>query len=374
MAEEYLTISELAKELRVSVATIRRLIHSGKLQVYRVGSQQIRISRDQVQAYLAQCQPKKSEASAPLAAVTPLTAKAPTRLPVAGRGNNGTVHSGVIDGDVSWKVIEADALAGLKTLDDESINCIVTSPPYYWQRDYEVDGQLGHEATVEEYVSGLQSVFREAKRTLREDGVFFLNIGDTYYSAKGKPHGSDLKHHARQLSRRKLRAVDGPGLNVPRKSLLGIPWKVAIALQEDDWVLRSSIIWQRPAPMPEPTAHDRPWRTYENVFLFSKQPRYWFDRKALNGEEDVWHMSARSSNTGSHFAPYPVEFADRCVAAGCPDNGVVLDPFVGSGTTMFAALGRQVSAIGIDLKKEYCQFVREQIVSRYAPKKIAKRA
>jgi excisionase family DNA binding protein len=374
MTEEYLTISELAKELRVSDATIRRSIQSGKLEVYRVGSQQIRISREQVQSYLVHCQPKKPVAPAQTSAVTPLIHRPTPRNPTDRQPANGNVHAGQIDSDVTWKVIEADALAGLRLLDDQSINCIITSPPYYWQRDYEVDGQLGHEATVEGYVSGLQAVFREAKRTLREDGVFFLNIGDTYYSAKGRPHGSDLKHHGRQLSRRKLRAVDGPGLNVPRKSLLGIPWKVALALQQDDWVLRSSIIWQRPAPMPEPTAHDRPWRTYEHVFLFSKQPRYWFDRKSLNGDEDVWRMSARPTNTGSHFAPFPLEFADRCVAAGCPENGVVLDPFVGSGTTMFAALNRRSSAVGIDLKKEYCQFVRDQILSKYPPAKVAKRA
>lgn len=372
MAEEYLTISEVAKELRVSDATIRRSIQAGKLQAYRVGSQQIRISREQIRAYLVQCQPRRPIAPARISTVTRLVNKSAARSASATGADN--VYSGQLDNDVWWKVVEADAQAGLRTLDDESINCIVTSPPYYWQRDYEVEGQLGHESTVEEYVSGLQTVFREAKRTLRPDGVFFLNIGDTYYSAKGRPHGSDLKHHARQLSRRKLRAVDGPGLNVPRKSLLGIPWKVAIALQQDDWVLRSSIIWQRPAPMPEPTAHDRPWRTYEHVFLFSKQPRYWFNRKCLNGEEDVWRMSARPTNTGSHFAPYPLEFADRCVAAGCPENGVVLDPFVGSGTTMFAALNRQISAVGIDLKTEYCHFVRDQINCRYPPRKAAKRA
>lgn len=310
MTEEYLTIGEAAKELRVSDSTITRSIHSGKPVKFGVS---------------------------------------------AGRTRNGR----------RWRIIQADAVDGLRLLEDCSVNCIVTSPPYYWQRDYEVDGQLGHEPTVEGYVTAIQSVFREVRRTLREDGVLFLNIGDTYYSAKGKPHGADAKHRARQLSRRKLRAVDGPGLNVPRKSLLGIPWKVALALQSDGWVLRSSIVWQRPAPMPEPTAHDRPWRSHEPIFMFSKQPRYWFNRKALNGDEDVWRISARPDNPGSHFAPYPIELADRCIAAGCPAKGVVLDPFVGSGTSMVAALSRGMSAIGIDLKPEYCQFVRRQIERKF---------
>src|SRR5699024_4135106 len=138
------------------------------------------------------------------------------------------------------KVIQSAAVAGLQELDDASINCAVTSPPYYWQRDYGVAGQIGHETTVDQYVTAMRAVFREVKRVLRDDGVLFLNIGDTYYSAKGKPHGADPKHCARQLSRKQLRAVDGPGLGVPRKSLLGIPWRVALALQEDGWVLRSS--------------------------------------------------------------------------------------------------------------------------------------
>lgn len=369
MTEKFLTISEVADELRVSHSTIRRSIQSGRLEAFRVGTQpQIRISRAQINSYLEHGQARKNgetgkNSAEPLAPLLPFDSgeeRSHSILPGQLIVETGTARTGA-----AWKVVQADAIAGLRQLEDRSVHCIVTSPPYYWQRDYEVDGQLGHEPTVEGYVSGMQGVFREAKRTLRDDGVLFLNLGDTYYSAKGKPHGADSKHRARQLSRRKLRAVDGPGLNVPRKSLLGIPWKVAFALQSDGWVLRSSIIWQRPAPMPEPTAHDRPWRSHEPIFMFSKEPRYWFNRKALNGDEDIWNISARPNNPGAHFAPYPVELADRCVAAGCPAKGVVLDPFVGSGTTMIAALGRGMSAVGIDLKPEYCQFVVDQISRKF---------
>lgn len=362
MAEEYLTVAEVAKELRVSESTIRRSIRAGELEVYRVGSQpQIRITREQLQLYLDQSRSANGSSS-------DRTGTSTERSSTSANAPNPaepTIYEGRTDRGLNWKVIQADVIAGLRVLGKASVNCIVTSPPYYWQRDYEVDGQIGHEDSIEGYVKALRMTFREAKRTLRDDGVLFLNIGDTYYSAKGQPHGSDSKHRARQLSRRKLRAVDGPGLNLPRKSLLGIPWRVALALQKDGWVLRSSIIWQRPAPMPEPTAHDRPWRTHEPIFLFSKQPRYWFNRDALNGDEDIWKIAARPYNPGSHFAPYPLELADRCIRAGCPTGGTVLDPFVGSGTTMLAALSLGMSAIGIDLKPEYCNFIRERIEAEF---------
>jgi len=207
----------------------------------------------------------------------------------------------------------------------------------------------------------LVRAFAEVRRTLKPAGTFFLNLGDTYYSAKGRPHGRDDKHNGRQMMRRHLRAVDGPGLGLPRKSLIGIPWRVALALQDDGWTLRSSIIWQRPASIPEPTARDRPWRTFEYVFLFSKSPRYWFHRPGLVGEEDVWRIVARPENPGAHFAPYPIELVKRCLDCGCPQGGVVLDPFVGSGTTMIAALSRGSSAIGVDLKPEYSGYTMERI-------------
>jgi DNA modification methylase len=232
----------------------------------------------------------------------------------------------------------------------------LTSPPYYWQRDYEVAGQIGHEPSINGYVSALADVFREARRVLKESGLFFLNIGDTYYSAKGRPHGQDLKNAGRQMARRTLRAVDGPGLGLPRKSLIGIPWRVALALQQDDWTLRSNIIWERPGCLGEPTAKDRPWRSYEHIFMFAKSVRYYFNRPALAGSEDIWRFPARPDNPAYHFAPYPLELVSRCLAVGCPDTGTVLDPFVGSGTTMVAALQSRRSAIGIDLHPEYCSY------------------
>lgn len=369
MLEEYMTVGDVAKILKVSKATVRRAIAAKRLEACRVGTQpQIRISREQLNRYLElSATAWRAESRALALSAGPPEEFCPADNALSKARTTPTVHEGFAGSRLRWRVIHADAISGLKTLESGSVNCIVSSPPYYWQRDYEVAGQIGHEQTVSQYVHVIRSVFREAYRVLSPDGVVFLNLGDTYYSAKGKPHGRDMKHSARQLSRRQLRAVDGPGLGVPRKSALGIPWRCALALQDDGWVLRSTIIWQRPAPMPEPTAHDRPWRTYEPIFLFAKQPRYWFNRHALNGDEDVWRISAHSRNPGAHFAPYPIELADRCVNAGCPPGGTVLDPFVGSGTTMLAALNRGMSAIGIDLKEQYCEFVKNRLHSTYPP-------
>lgn len=269
--------------------------------------------------------------------------------------------TGLTAGGFPWTVLTGDVAFALREIGTESVDCIVTSPPYYWQRDYEVTGQIGHERTINGYVAALVRAFGELRRTLKPTGTFFLNLGDTYYSAKGRPHGRDDKHNGRQMMRRHLRAVDGPGLGLPRKSLIGIPWRVALALQDEGWTLRSTIIWQRPASLPEPTAHDRPWRTFEYVFLFSKSARYWFHRSGLVGAEDVWRITSRPENPGSHFAPYPVELVERCLDCGCPAGGVVLDPFVGSGTTMIAALARGSGAVGVELKPQYSGYTIERI-------------
>ena len=234
----------------------------------------------------------------------------------------------------------------------------MTSPPYYWQRDnYDVDGQFGMEATIDGYVDNLRSVFDGLDRVLADDGNVFLNLGDTYYSAKGRPHGTDAKHRSRRLPG--LRAVDGPGLGLPRKSLIGIPWRVALALQQDGWTLRSDIIWVRKSAVPEPTAKDRPWRKFEHIFLFSKSPRYHFDRAALGGEEDVWYIEPdrNAVSRGTHYAPYPRDLVRRCVLAGCPTGGVVLDPFVGGGTTIYESLDLGRNAVGIELNPDFCSLI-----------------
>jgi DNA modification methylase len=264
-----------------------------------------------------------------------------------------------------WEVYAGDARDVLLQLSAKSVNCVVTSPPYYWQRDYGVRGQIGMEPTVEDYVSNIVEVFRGVRHVLQPGGVVFLNLGDTYYSKKGKPHGRDEKHRGRQLARRTLRAVDGPGLGLPRKSLLGIPWRTALGLAEDGWTLRADVILLRRSAMPEPTAHDRPWRHHEHVFIFSNGPRYFFNRDGLDGEEDVWHIEPERKNParGQHYAPFPTALVERCLASGCPKKGVVLDPFAGGGTTLAVAKERGLKSIGVELNPAFCQIIVDRLSS-----------
>jgi DNA modification methylase len=195
------------------------------------------------------------------------------------------------------------------------------------------------------------------KRVLHPKGVLFLNLGDTYYSGKGKPQGRDRKHPGRR--QRRLRAVDASGLGVPKKTLLGMPWRVALAMIDRGWILRSAVVWQRNYAPPEPTAKDRPWRTHEQVFLFSKCRVYNFDRTPLQaaGEEDVWCIPSHS-RTGDHHHPavFPAELVERCLAvAGTETGQSVLDPFAGSGTVLRVAVGRGLEADGIELNAVYCR-------------------
>jgi site-specific DNA-methyltransferase (cytosine-N4-specific) len=289
-----------------------------------------------------------------------------------------------------------DALDVLRTLPDGSADCIVTSPPYFGQRDYGAPGQYGLEATPAAYVETMSAVFAEARRVLADDGTLWLNLGDSYYSGKGEPTQPDEKNRARRLGKR---ALDGPSWGLPRKNLIGIPWRVAFALQDDGWTLRNAIIWDRPNAMPEAVA-DRLSCRYEHVFLFSRSPRYWFDldairephkapqRKAganafrardINHQRtatgaytgpdiergrnpgDIWSIATRPYPE-AHFATFPIDLPLRCIKAGCKPGGTVLDPFSGSGTTGEAArqLGRRY--VGIDLNAAY----HDLAVQRYA--------
>jgi DNA modification methylase len=259
---------------------------------------------------------------------------------------------------IAWQVHRGDAEAVLKGFQPNSFDCVITSPPYYWQRDYKVAGQIGQEKTIDGFIKNVANTMDEVRRVLSNDGLLFLNLGDTYYSAKGQPKGNDKKSAARRFG---LRAVDASGLGVPRKTIIGIPWRVALEMVGRGWVLRAPIVWTRTGSIPEPTAHDRPWRTYEMIFMFSKSPRYYFSREALNGEQDIWTISARRrSNGGQHSAAFPEQLVQRCLDIGCRQHGRVLDPFAGTGTTLRVALNSGRSAAGVDLSEQYCDFmVRE---------------
>ena len=260
-------------------------------------------------------------------------------------------------------LMRGDAAEQLKRLPDDTFNVAVTSPPYFWVRDYGFDGQIGHEKSVDAYVMELMKVFDQVKRVLHPEGVFYLNIGDTYYSGNGQPHGHDPKCSSRTFMRKKLRPVDQSGWDISKKSLIGIPWKVAFEMQSRGWTLRSCIIWNRCNSFVEPTARDRPHRQYEPVFLFSKSRFYSYSRAALE-EEDVWNIPIDRSKRTAHNAPFPSELVRRCVETGSPPGGRVLDPFLGSGTTANVALELGRDVVGIDMSEEYIADVCSHLASR----------
>ena len=269
--------------------------------------------------------------------------------------------SGLSQNGAHWSVIQGDAASELTALETNSIACVITSPPYYSQRDYNVDNQIGLEKSITEYTDRISDVFAEIRRVLSPSGTLFLNLGDTYYSGKGQPRGKDRKNSARRFG---LRPVDASGLGVPRKTAIGIPWRVALAMIDSGWILRSPIIWRRNDAIPEPTAHDRPWRTYETLFLFSKTQRYHFDRSALDGDEDIWTFSnRRTADSSFHSAAFPTELVRRCLLLGCPINGKVLDPFAGSGTVSVVATQMNHSSVSIELNQEYCKKITDRLLT-----------
>lgn len=358
MLQRLLTLKEVGEAVRLSEATLRRAVKSGELEVVRAGRRgQIRVDQSALNAFLGgkpnrHIKPEEHD-SAPEG-----------RLPLEAAEQVIRERAGVLGSGMTYRLLTADVRAGLSALPERSACCAVTSPPYFWQREYGVEGQIGKEASIQAYVDALVLAFRDMKRVLSRDGTFFLNLGDGFYNAKGKPHGSDPKHSGRMMARRELRAVDGPGLGLPRKSLIGMPWRVALALQADGWVLRSAIVWNRPGSLCEPTGKDRPSRSYEMVFMFSQTQRYFFDRSGLvPGEEDVWIIRARPENPHSHAAPFPVNLVERCLACGCPPEGVVLDPFAGSGTTLIAATRSGRSGVGIELNDTYAAQAEQRILA-----------
>lgn len=289
-----------------------------------------------------------------------------------------------------------DALEQMRTLPDGSVDCIVTSPPYYGLRDYGTPGQYGLEASPAEYVARMVEVFAEARRVLADDGTLWLNLGDSYACS---PKGGES--NASRLNGRSNDVTTPPGSGgkngggLPAKSLLGIPWRTALALQGDGWLLRNEIVWHKPNAMPE-SVTDRLSNRHEHLFLFARSARYWFDLDAIREPHtaptrraganafrardashtrtgtghyigpdlergrnpgDVWTIATRPYPQ-AHFAVWPIDIPLRCIKAGCRPGGTVLDPFSGSGTTGEAArqLGRKY--VGIDLNPAYHDLAR----------------
>lgn len=304
------------------------------------------------------------------------------------------------------RILCGDALEMLRTLPDNSVHCCVTSPPYYALRDYGVDGQIGREDTPAQYVARLTDVFSEVRRVLRPSGTLWLNIADTYAGKGNQGDSVDPKYPNGRTGQTVAinRRVEG----CKAKDMIGIPWMLAFALRDSGWYLRSDIIWMKANPMPE-SCKDRPSRCYEHVFLLTKSRSYYYDAAAiaepvaestpmrmrrkfgknkysagipgqahqhlndyrpngyaeediplLRNKRDVWQINSVPYKS-AHFAAYPPKLVETCLLAGCPQDGIVLDPFLGSGTT--AAVAKQMGRhyIGIELNPDYCELAKQRI-------------
>ncbi len=254
-------------------------------------------------------------------------------------------------------VIQGDCLDVLPTLQLESVQCCVTSPPYWGLRDYDHPNQIGAEPSPDEYVNSLVSVFREVRRVLRKDGTLWLNVGDGYARNGGTGgHGPNaiVGNTKKLIQKRNCKVPEVWGLK--DRDLMGLPWRVAFALQEDGWYLRSRITWVKKTAMPE-SVKNRPTTSTEEIFLLTKSPTYFYDpngfREASGANlRNFWILGPEPNGNG-HPAAYPRELARRCILLGSKPDDMILDPFGGSGTTGVAAaeLGRR--SILIELNPEY---------------------
>lgn len=311
------------------------------------------------------------------------------------------------------KIICGDSLKVLQSLPDNTVNCCVTSPPYFGLRDYDIDGQVGLETSPDEYVNTIVSIMTEVRRVLADDGTLWLNLGDSYNGSNkaGNPNSEYAKRHT-AFGKPLDKQYHGVPVNIDwlkPKDLIGIPWMVAFALRASGWYLRSDIIWAKPNPMPS-SVRDRCTSSHEYIFMLSKSRKYYFDAESIQEESvtkssdkrgvrvhesrandskfwrkqdavgksnytgfnkryvhrayrnkrDVWKVSVKPFK-GAHFATFPADLIEPMILAGCPVGGTVLDPFFGSGTVGVVCdnLGRQF--IGIDLNPDYCQMAYNRI-------------
>ncbi len=322
------------------------------------------------------------------------------------------------------KVIFADAAVGLRTIPDESVDCVVTSPPYYGLRDYGCEDQIGLEESPRKYIDRLVDVFRDIRRVLKPEGTVWVVIGDSYagsgkgaamYPENGAKYKQGTNHGSVGVEKIARIPKTFDNGRIKEKDLLEIPWMFAFAMREDGWYLRQDIIWAKPNPMPE-SVRDRCTRSHEYIFLFSKSRRYFYDAEAIsepvaksttkrlaqkvedqkgsdravgksNGpmkacypryggrqdkscaiyephlrrnKRDVWTVTTRGYK-GAHFATFPPDLIRPCVLSGCPEGGTVLDPFCGSGTTLQVARECGRDGIGIELNKEYLQLIANRV-------------
>jgi site-specific DNA-methyltransferase (cytosine-N4-specific) len=261
-------------------------------------------------------------------------------------------------------IVQGDALDVLRQLPSESMQCVVTSPPYWGLRDYDVAGQIGLETTLHQYINRLVAVFNEVRRVLKNDGVLWLNIGDGYTSGNRGWRASDKKNPARAMS---VRPDTPEGLKP--KDLLGVPWRLAFALQQDGWYLRSDIVWNKPNAMPE-SVKDRPTRAHEYVFMLTKSERYHYNHQAVketnNGKtrnrRSVWNVNTQPFSE-AHFATFPPELIRPCILAATNEGDYVLDPFFGSGTVGVVCAELRRNYVGIELHPNYVVLASKRLAA-----------
>lgn len=268
-------------------------------------------------------------------------------------------------------IYSGDALETLQTFPDNSIDCCVTSPPYFGLRDYGVSGQIGLEELPIEYIQNLVNVFHEVKRVLTPTGICWVNIKDSYSGYKGdnyahKPFGADRSPDHTTPPPRK--SFNYKTVGFKPKDLIGIPWMLAFGMRDDGWYLRSDTIWNKTNPTPEGVS-SRPTCCHEYMFMFSKQYRHYYDAESVkemgvSGEKrHLRSVRTLSTNTyrSLHAAAYPPELIIPCIIAGCPEGGTVLDPFMGSGTTGLVASQLNRNYVGIELNSEYIDIAMKRI-------------
>jgi len=260
-------------------------------------------------------------------------------------------------------ILHGDTRELIKQLPDNSFQSVVTSPPYWGVRDYGVEGQLGAELDINQYVKDLVNVFSEVRRVLRPDGTFWLNIGNTYTSGGRKWRQADSKNKGRAMS---YRPPTPEGLK--KKDLIGVAWMLAMACQKEGWYLRNDIIWYKPNCQPE-SVKDRLTVSHEFLFLFSKSERYYFNQQAikepanngsgLKNKRSVWSVNTEPCPE-AHFAVFPRALVRPCVLAGTREGDLILDPFYGAGTVGIVAkeLGRR--CVGIEIKQEYIDIAKKR--------------
>lgn len=266
-------------------------------------------------------------------------------------------------------IILGDALSLLKFIPDKTVQCTVCSPPYWGLRDYGIPNQIGAEDKLDDYINNLVEIFREVRRITKDNGLLWLNIGDSYTSGNRKYRAPDRKTDTKTNVRAMSYRPDTPEGLKP-KDLIGIPWRVAFALQADGWYLRSDIIWNKPNCMPE-SVKDRPTKCHEYIFLFSKSEKYYYDYQSMKekcetgdyrNKRTVWNVNTQPFKE-AHFATFPPDFIIPCIIGGSWVNDFVLDPFFGSGTVGVVCNELNRRFIGIEINPDYVDIAIQRITS-----------